>query len=207
MTDLQTLHDAFTELERRADAVVPVARTRRARRFRLVPIVATMAAVAALAAGAVWVAPGDTSTPVADDVTAVANLPSTEELAAKLKAMLGDMATFEVKKGYVDPDKLGVTIHGTLTANGVTGEFGLRVYSGPRDKDKYCVPAGCFVSFDWADRYGTPAVMEVPVTRPGEVLYVGYRDLPDNLNIVIGVSGAGSPPLSHDQLTLALDAW
>jgi hypothetical protein len=96
--------------------------------------------------------------------------------------MLGDMATFEVTKGYVDADKLGVTIHGTLTAKGVTGEFGLRVYSG------------------------TPAVMEVPVTRPGEVLYVGYRDLPDDLNIVIGVSGA-EPPLSLDQLALVLDAW
>jgi len=217
MTDLQTLHDAFTELERRADATVPAAlpQPRRARGFRLLPI-AAMAAVAALAAGAVWVAPGDT--PVSGS-TAVANFPSTpDELAAKLKVLLGDMATFEVTGSSVDEDKLGMTIQGTLTADGVTGGFGLRVYAGPREPVR-CSPAGagCFVSLEWAVG-DTSAVMETRGIEPSEIVYGGYRDLPGDMNVVMHVSNALSidgniepmapqPPLEMAQLASVLNAW
>ena len=65
MSDLRTLHDAFAELERRADAAAagtaPVVRPRRA--VRLVPVAATVVAVAGLVAGAVWLVPGDSGTP------------------------------------------------------------------------------------------------------------------------------------------------
>ena len=214
MTDLQTLHDAFTELERRADAAVPAAlpKPRRASRFRLVPIVATMAAVAALAAGAVWVgdAPGTGS-------AVAASFPSTpDELAAKLKTLLGDTATFEVTTSSVDEDKPGVTIQGTLTADGVTGGFGLRVYAGPREPQR-CDPAGCFVSLEWAVG-NTTAVTEMPSTTPYAIVYGGYRALPDGMNVVMRVSNEFSsggsnvtptphPPLEIDQLASILNAW
>lgn len=218
MTDLQTLHDAFTELERRADAAVPAAlpRPRRARGFRLVPIVATMAAVAALAAGAVWVAPGD---PPVSGSTTVTNIPRTpDELAAKLKAVLGDMATFEVTESSVDEDTLGMSIQGTLTADGVTGGFGLRVYVGPTEPVT-CSPAraGCFVSLEWAVD-NTTAVVEMRGTEPYGVVYGGYRALPGDMNVVLRVSNerytdgssevlAPQPPLELPQLASVLNAW
>jgi hypothetical protein len=106
MSDLRTLHDAFAELERRADAAAagtaPVVRPRRA--VRLVPIAATVVAVAGLVAGAVWLVPGDSaSTPTASSSTAPSTttarspVPATpDELIARFRVVLGDTATFEV---------------------------------------------------------------------------------------------------------------
>lgn len=107
MSDLRTLHDAFAELERRADAAAagtaPVARPRRA--VRLVPIAATVVAVAGLGAGAVWLVPGDSGTHAAS--TSSSTAPSTptarspvpaspDDLIARFRVVLGDTATFEV---------------------------------------------------------------------------------------------------------------
>ncbi|MBP2328460.1 hypothetical protein JOF56_008845 [Kibdelosporangium banguiense] len=108
MSDLRTLHDAFAELERRADATAvstaPVARPRRA--VRLVPVAATVVAVAGLVAGAVWLVPGDSGTPAASSQTSSSSTtPSTargrvptspDDLIARFRGVLGDTATFEV---------------------------------------------------------------------------------------------------------------
>jgi hypothetical protein len=213
MTDLRTLHDAFTELERRADAAVPAAlpQPRRARGFRLVPIVATMAAVAALAAGAVWVAPGDA--PVSGS-TAVANFPSTpEELADKFKAVLGDMATFEVTESSVDTDKPEVTIRGLLTADGVTGGFDLRVHVGYEWLQ--CGPSDCLVRSS-NDR---TFVVTTGHSGTGEVEYVALLIQHDGFGMQLRVSNKRSPdgnseeelaptaPLTPEQLRSILEAW
>ncbi|HEX6341488.1 hypothetical protein [Umezawaea sp.] len=122
MSDLRTLHDAFAELERRADAAAagtatgtaPVVRPRRA--VRLVPVAATVVAVAALVAGAVWLVPGDPGShvagpqspsspaPTTTTTTARGPVPATpEDLIARFRVVLGDTATFEVVKGVTVP--------------------------------------------------------------------------------------------------------
>lgn len=106
MSDLRTLHDAFAELERRADAaaagVAPVVRPRRA--VRLVPVAATVVAVAGVVASAVWLAPGDSGTQAAgppttapSTTTAHSPIPTTpDDLIARFRVVLGDTATFTV---------------------------------------------------------------------------------------------------------------
>jgi hypothetical protein len=212
MTDLQTLHDAFTELERQADAVVPVARPRRARGFRLLPV-AAMAAVAALAVGAVWVAPSDA--PVSGS-TAVANFPSTpEELADKFRAVLGDLATFEVTGSSVDADKPGVTIRGMLTADGVTGGFDLRVYVG--DEWPKCGSGECPARFVPLDDHRT-AVLTTGLPERDGVEYVALLAHPDGFTLRLRVTNerspdgnsevlAPNPPLTSAQVGSILEAW
>lgn len=117
MSDLRTLHDAFAELERRADAAAagtaPVARPRRA--VRPVPIAATVVAVAGLVAGAVWLVPGDSGTHAASpSTTSSSTAPSTttarssiptspDDLIARFRVVLGDTATFEVTEKTLVP--------------------------------------------------------------------------------------------------------
>ena len=103
MSDLRTLHDAFAELERRADTAAagtaPVARPRRA--VQRVPVAATVVAVAGLVAGAVWLVPGVSGTHAASPPpTSSSSAPSTptspEDLIARFRMVLGDTARFEV---------------------------------------------------------------------------------------------------------------
>jgi hypothetical protein len=117
MSDLRTLHDAFAELERRADAAAvgtaPVVRPRRA--VRLVPVAATVVAVAGLVAGAVWLVPGDSGTHAADpSTTSSSAAPSTttagslahaspDDLITRFGVVLGDTATFEVTDKFSVP--------------------------------------------------------------------------------------------------------
>lgn len=117
MSDLRSLHDAFAELERRADAAAagtaPVVRPRRA--VRLVPIAATVLAVAGLVAGAVWLVPGDSGTHAAGPpTTSSSTAPSTttarspvptspDDLIARFEVVLGDTATFEATEKVVVP--------------------------------------------------------------------------------------------------------
>jgi hypothetical protein len=111
MTDLRTLHDAFGELERRADAATASAasatslRPRRALGLRLVPVAATVVAVAGLAAGVVWLVPGNTGTQAGSPPTITSSAPPTAEppvpataadLIDRFKRVLGDTATFTV---------------------------------------------------------------------------------------------------------------
>ncbi|GAA3458115.1 hypothetical protein ACFFSW_13290 [Saccharothrix longispora] len=112
MSDLRVLHDAFAELERRADAVTAErafestspAKSRTAP--RLVLVAAAVVVVAGAAAGAALLVPDDRpGTRVAASSTT--DLPTTtstppahpgtpEELAARLRAVLGGTATFTV---------------------------------------------------------------------------------------------------------------
>jgi hypothetical protein len=115
MNDLRALHDAFGELERRADAAAhgvqpALPQPRRAFSLRLVPVAASVAAVAGLAGAAVWLAPGDgggtqaagsgttSSTtivvPPAPEWTGIPR--DADQLTAQFKVVLGDTATFEV---------------------------------------------------------------------------------------------------------------
>lgn len=115
MNDLRALHDAFGELERRADAVAPgvqpaLPRPRRAFSMRLVPVAAAVTAVAGLAGAAVWLMPGgDGNTGAASSGTTSSTTitvpPAPEwtgiprdadQLIAQFKVVLGDTATFEV---------------------------------------------------------------------------------------------------------------
>jgi hypothetical protein len=125
MSDLRHLHDAFEELERRADAaypgVAPIAPKQR-RGFRLVPIGATVVTVGALAAGAVLLSPGNDAPPgnqaantpttsVAAPPEAPRGIPDTpDDLIAQFRSVLGDTATFEVTEtsgGAVSPPPAG----------------------------------------------------------------------------------------------------
>ena len=109
MSDLRTLHDAFAELERRADATAagtaPVARPRRA--VRLVPVAAAAAVVAGLVASAVWWVPGDSGTPAGPPTTSSTiavrgPVPhSPDDLVARFREVLGDTATVEVTRENV----------------------------------------------------------------------------------------------------------
>ncbi|GAB2959958.1 hypothetical protein [Saccharothrix stipae] len=119
MTDLRTLHDAFDELERRADAataglppgIAPGTRADASRsRTRLVPIALAAAVVAGVATGAVLLVPGDdpvtrTAQPGASSTAPPVTTTSTppppahenpEVLAERFRAVLGDLATFVV---------------------------------------------------------------------------------------------------------------
>jgi hypothetical protein len=114
MTDLTDLADAFTELERRADAAsaglppLPLRHTPRPGPRRLLAVAATVAVVAGLAVGAVVLAPGDDGAmqagapPVPPSTTGSAPAPAftipgtPEELADRFRAVLGDTATFTV---------------------------------------------------------------------------------------------------------------
>ena len=120
MTDLRVLHEAFEELERRADAAtarMPVGGSTRTRAnapkpgARLVPIALAAAVVAGVATGAVLLVPKDgtstqTAQPGASSTAPPVTTTSTptpppahespEVLAERFRAVLGDLATFVV---------------------------------------------------------------------------------------------------------------
>jgi hypothetical protein len=218
MTDLHTLHDAFTELERRADAAAPAAlpQPRRARGFRLVPMMATMAAVVALAAGAVWLVPNDTAgTRVADQSTSG----SPEALADKFRAVLGDTARFEVTKG-MEMANGGAMITGTLTAGDVTGGFILAIFDTKSEIE--CEPPTCTVAVKPGPGGKADASFIVQTYPEATVTtYEAYHALDDDTVLKLTVSNrriphdpnseefASQPPLTTDQM-LAIarsDLW
>ncbi|WP_033439488.1 hypothetical protein [Saccharothrix sp. NRRL B-16314] len=132
MSDLRTLHDAFAELERRADAAgtAPAVRPRRA--ARLVPIAATVVAVAGLVAGAVWLVPVDSGTHTAGSLTGSSSTaPSTtptrsplptspDELIARFTVVLGDTATFEATQRITLPPPSSTNAPQPGAGSGVT---------------------------------------------------------------------------------------
>lgn len=113
MSDLRTLHDAFAELERRADAASPAPFARPRRAVRLVPVAASVVAVAGLVAGAAWLARGDSGTPAAAPPTTSSSpaptttrdpVPSSpDDLIARFRVVLGDTATFELTEKITVP--------------------------------------------------------------------------------------------------------
>lgn len=129
MTNLQTLTEAFAELERQADAatadrpatsVFPV-RPRAVTVGRVVAMASTAAVVAGLAVGAVLLAPDDHASPhvgVSPSETTTTAAPTTstparalptghEELITRFRAVLGDQATFTVTDKETQKGTLG----------------------------------------------------------------------------------------------------
>jgi hypothetical protein len=114
MNDPHTLTDAFAELERRGDAAAARMSDQLPRRARptsrLVPVAVAAAVVAGLATGVALFAPGDDagttagatpsdrSTTITTTLTSPASIvPNTpEDLAARFRTVLGDLATFTV---------------------------------------------------------------------------------------------------------------
>lgn len=185
MTDLRALNDAFEELERRADAATAARPFDLARRnrpsARLVPMALAAAAVAGLVTGAVLLVPdndpgtraaqpGSSSTTVPATTTATPPPPAydnPELLAERLRAVLGELATFTVTEtgpgasvmtlpdkpitttpatatapttttGSRQPSTVGSSIVGTLTSAGVTGGFDLVMYPGLSRDGAWC---------------------------------------------------------------------
>ena len=156
MSSLQTLHDAFAELEHRADVAELNRQVRtdgpielpRPRGLRSMPVLAGVAAVAALVMAAVWVVPSDTAGPTVG-TTVSATPPATyAELAERFRTALGDAATFEVTEKW-SPQAIsdgsrvptGLSIAGPMTGNGTTGWFELVVFP-----DWPCSAGSCWKS-------------------------------------------------------------
>lgn len=140
MSDLQTLHDAFAELEHRADLAeldrrVSALAPRRRRVLPWTPVAAIFAAVVALVVGAVWFAPSDHADPPAGAKVAVGPPTTHQALADRFRRVLGDTATFTVSENKrmsdvittADPDP-GLSIAGPVSSNGVDGWFQLTIY-------------------------------------------------------------------------------
>lgn len=112
MNDLRALHEAFEELERRADAATARAAfepspRRRTRAARLAPVAVAAAVVAGVATGAALLVPGADPAPPAGPQPAASSAPTSttppppahqdpEVLAERFRAVLGDLATFTV---------------------------------------------------------------------------------------------------------------
>ena len=157
MNDMQALTDAFTELERRADAMP--ARPEKSRRPRLVPVAAAIVVAGGLVAGVAVLAPhGDAPGPVqagAHPTTPTATLPvkrptipvSAKDLEDRFRTVLGGAATFTVTdtgrpveidgNGEVKPGS-GVAIVGVLTAGGHRGGYDLQIIKAARGAKAHC---------------------------------------------------------------------
>ncbi|GHH63097.1 hypothetical protein [Lentzea cavernae] len=215
MSDLRTLHDAFAELDRRADAAAartaPVVRPRRT--VRLVPVAATVVAVAGLVAGAAWLVPSDsgthTATPPATSSTTRAPA-SPDDLIARFGAVLGDTATFEVTQRISVPrtspsrqPEPGVTpldgqdgspmVVGTLTSADGRGTLGLMIYSTDSEPGEWCnLPRAenCTVT-TLPD--GSRLATGTRQPAPGAVSYLACLKRPDGTMILINVSNQDDP--------------
>ncbi|WP_434451056.1 hypothetical protein [Lentzea sp. E54] len=219
MSDLRTLHDAFAELDRRADAAAlgtaPVVRARRA--VRLVPVAATVVAVAGLVAGAVWLVPGDSGTHAASppntpsSTAAGGSVPSSpDDLVARFRVVLGDAATFEVTQKMTvplaSPSKQpgpGVTrldgpdgspvVGGTLTSAGLTGSFSLTIRPTDSEPGELCNPSRgeiCDVStLPDGSRLATGTLQPAP----GAAAYMACLKRLDGTMILLRVSNQEDP--------------
>ncbi|TDV46989.1 hypothetical protein [Actinophytocola oryzae] len=233
MSDLHTLHDAFAELERRADAAsadMRATRPRRALGLRLVPVAATVVVVAGLAAGAVWITGGGSAPQAGGPPSTTATTTSEtrspmprdpDELLTRFRAALGDAATVEVTEGVTD--SRGPVITGLLTSAAGTGGFDLRMFvdeypSDPEETKRNCDETpGCETSTlpDGSELMASPS--------PLEGTAVGYgvgRTWPDGRVLQLAVSNQESPkgmgqvfgpqpPLTRDQAKAIVtsDQW
>lgn len=224
MSDLRTLTDAFAELERRADAAMSAAHPPRApaRRLRLVPVAAAVIVAACLVTGGVLLTPGD-GAQTGGPPPGVSVAPSTsDELAVRFRAVLGDTATFEVRHTEVPdelrivpgtvttPRVLGPAIVGTLTAAGVTGDFVLYVYQDDSGGSIWCSP-GTQQEDCSSNRSPDGTWVGVGTRRstesPPRITYEANVLRPDGIRMILQLSNASGgnvlaplPPLTLDEL-------
>jgi hypothetical protein len=139
MTDLRTLHEAFAELERRADAVPSADHLlpSPARRPRGVLVAACIAAIATVltCVSVVAVQRSHRSTPPAGS-TAFRMPHTRQELAARFRRVLGDRAVITSVDssvvGHPIPVEPGIWVSGPRVGNGGTWLLGtLRSPTGP----------------------------------------------------------------------------
>ena len=247
MTDLRALTDAFAELERRADAasasagLLPEVPTRvrlnpvPRRGARLVPVAATVAVVAGLVAGAALLAPdgnreGNRDAPVgappatgetvAQPAFAVPDTP--EDLAARFRTVLGDLATFTVtdtgavavltapaspgavpsaQQVPVTPTFVGAAIVGTLTASGVTGGYDLQIYPTDANEQARCDgPESPRCTVQRLPDGSSLATEQVALDgSPNGVTYLVSLVRPDGVAFLMHVSNERSPK-GHSEL-------
>ncbi|MFI7680282.1 hypothetical protein [Actinophytocola sp. NPDC049390] len=221
MSDLRTLHDAFAELERRADAAgtAPVVRPRRAP--RLVPVAATVVAVAGLVAGAVWLTPGDSGTPAAGTSSSTAPATTTvrgpiptspDDLIARFSAVLGDTATFEVTEKSTVPGASpsrqpgpgpsltqpadtpsSPLVSGTLTAADVTGSFVLMIYPSDSEPSEWCALSRTEDCAVSTLPDGSRLATGTARRAPGAVSHMACLKRPDGTMVLMNVGNQEDP--------------
>jgi hypothetical protein len=222
MSDLRTLHDAFAELDRRADAaaagtaadMAPVVRPRRA--VRLVPVAATVVAVAALVASAVWLVPGDpgphtASQPSTSSSTAQSPVPiSPDDLIARFSVVLGDTATFEVTTKWsvpkpspsiqpletvtkVEGPGMGAMVSGTLTSAGFTGSWLLTMHPSESEPGEWCDRSRPMVCDVSTLPDGSRLATGTLQPDVGAVAYMACVKRPDGTMILMKVSNQEDP--------------
>jgi hypothetical protein len=205
MTDLRALHEAFAELERRADAAEALRPDRPQRtRLRLVPVVATMAAVIALVIGAALLVPGEK--PAGGiDTAATAPTPGTpDELADRFREVLKQTATFTVtdrapgamRETSPDspPEEVGAFIGGTLTASSRTGGFHLSIVpdAGPPTCEVLVDLTTCDVSRLADGSWLLTGTMRLE-DSPNGLTRMVHLVRPDGVEIDLNVSNQRSP--------------
>lgn len=219
MSDLRTLHDAFAELERRADAMPRTATERRRRRPVLVPIAATVAAAASLVVGALWLAPEPSMTPATDPAApASSSVPVVPaDLISRFRVVLGGTATIEVTTEHslpfpvrtaevldsqgnpvspgtpasaVPPEKPGAVVAGTLTSAGHTGSFVLTRSHSDAGPGTWCRNPGCEVT-----RLPDGSEVATETLRPGSgaVAHMASVVRPDGTLLLLRVSNQEDP--------------
>jgi hypothetical protein len=247
MNNFDTLSDAFTELERRADTAAPhigdTAGGTAARHHSRVPLVAaSVVATLAVAGGAALLAsngghhtqhqPGGTTPTVPPSLqpastTVSASAPfalpdNADDLAARFRAVLGDLATFTVTdtgaavtitvpptpagpgpsiastpipiNGAVTSN--GAAIVGVLTSHGVTGGYDIQLFQSSPGETAMCDDpdkARCTTSRT-ADG-GTLAVGREPLPTggPGGVTYQVDLVRGDGVEVLMHVSNERDP--------------
>jgi hypothetical protein len=209
MSDLNTLTDAFAELERRGDAAAARMSGQLPRRARpasrLVPIAVAATVVAGLATGVALLAPGDSAdtgtrvgaAPPARSTTQVTNAPgitvpgSAEELADRFRAVLGDLATFTVTD-------TGTPMTITLPA-GPGGHGESQQAQPPDSKPSGWAIVGRLTSAAVAGGYdlqiyqGTATETEAWCDTPDPAACT-MRELPDGSSLAVGITTALEGP-------------
>jgi len=207
MSDLRTLHDAFAELERRADAAGTSTAVRQRRAVRLVPVAASVVAVAGLVAGAVWLAPGDPGTHVAGPPTTSTSsttrdpVPhSPDDLIARFRVVLGDTATVEVTRKHVLPSASPSSNNPAVPPPGAGSEVTLPP-PPPEvpDASTSALVSGTLTSAGVTGSFGLtihPSDSE-PDARCGSRMVCDVSTLPDGSRLATGTARPDSGAVAH----------
>jgi hypothetical protein len=220
MTDLRTLHDAFAELERRADLSTTLTRRPerpRTRATRLVPVAATVVAVSALAGGTFWLAPGtgagthtggtSTSTP-ATEPDLFTRAARTDSFAVVVGGGTDEVANFDVTQ--VTSAHRHMRLEGTVTLGTATGQFSMQLTAGEPFTEYRCLRTTECSTQQGPD--GSVLVYNLSRTETGAPIYVVQYQRLNGASITLDISGDGStdePPLTAEQMATVVtsDLW